>query len=354
MFYNWYDPHDRRRRHGSGRRTAAPVTPFLSSVDNGWLAAALMVVARRRAGAARQGGRILLGRWTSASTTTRPRAAPIGPRRPDPRRLLGRPSRPAARCWTTTATAARTSGTPATTTTSPSPSRASPATSASRSARSRRRTTSHACAPSRTTCDWSLAGDAAGRLRHAPTSACRCSRAPTATAASQFVPSWGGDMFEALMPDLFVPEARWGPRSWGRNHPATVRGADRARPERRQVRLLGLLPRLRPVRRLPASTASTRWAWTPTATRPTWSAPSTTPASATAARPARAADLRRRRGDPARRVPGRCRTPRGAVVDNLAQADARTSTPTARAASTTRSRCAAARSPSGTCPSTRP
>jgi hypothetical protein len=37
-----------------------------------------------------------------------------------------------------------------------------------------------------------------------------------------FVPSWGGDMFEALMPDLFVPEAAWGPDSWGRNHPATV------------------------------------------------------------------------------------------------------------------------------------
>ncbi|WP_232323412.1 glucoamylase family protein [Catenuloplanes japonicus] len=37
-----------------------------------------------------------------------------------------------------------------------------------------------------------------------------------------FVPSWGGDMFEALMPDLFVPEQQWGPDSWGRNHPATV------------------------------------------------------------------------------------------------------------------------------------
>jgi len=37
-----------------------------------------------------------------------------------------------------------------------------------------------------------------------------------------FVPSWGGDMFEALMPDLFVPEARWGPAGWGRNHPASV------------------------------------------------------------------------------------------------------------------------------------
>ncbi|MEV4621627.1 glucoamylase family protein [Asanoa sp. NPDC049573] len=40
----------------------------------------------------------------------------------------------------------------------------------------------------------------------------------------QFVPSWGGDMFEALMPDLFVPEERWAPNSWGRNHRATVAG----------------------------------------------------------------------------------------------------------------------------------
>jgi hypothetical protein len=36
------------------------------------------------------------------------------------------------------------------------------------------------------------------------------------------VPSWGGSMFEALMPDLFVPEERWAPRSWGVNHPLTV------------------------------------------------------------------------------------------------------------------------------------
>jgi Putative glucoamylase/Protein of unknown function (DUF3131) len=37
------------------------------------------------------------------------------------------------------------------------------------------------------------------------------------------VPSWGGDMFEVLMPDLFVPEASWAPRSWGVNHALTVR-----------------------------------------------------------------------------------------------------------------------------------
>ena len=38
----------------------------------------------------------------------------------------------------------------------------------------------------------------------------------------QLVPSWGGSMFEALMPALFVPEEEWAPSSWGVNHPRTV------------------------------------------------------------------------------------------------------------------------------------
>ncbi len=38
----------------------------------------------------------------------------------------------------------------------------------------------------------------------------------------RIVPSWGGSMFEALMVPLFVPEARWAPRSWGVNHPIYV------------------------------------------------------------------------------------------------------------------------------------
>ncbi len=37
------------------------------------------------------------------------------------------------------------------------------------------------------------------------------------------VPGWGGSMFEELMPDVFVPESRWAPRSWGVNHPLHVR-----------------------------------------------------------------------------------------------------------------------------------
>src|SRR3954453_651471 len=39
----------------------------------------------------------------------------------------------------------------------------------------------------------------------------------------RITPGWGGSMFEALMPDLFIPEERWAPNSWGVNHPNTVR-----------------------------------------------------------------------------------------------------------------------------------
>ena len=38
----------------------------------------------------------------------------------------------------------------------------------------------------------------------------------------RIVPGWGGSMFEALMPALFVPEDEVGPKSWAINHPLTV------------------------------------------------------------------------------------------------------------------------------------
>ncbi len=38
----------------------------------------------------------------------------------------------------------------------------------------------------------------------------------------RFVPIWGGSMFEELMPDLFAPERQWAPKSWGANHPIFV------------------------------------------------------------------------------------------------------------------------------------
>jgi hypothetical protein len=42
-------------------------------------------------------------------------------------------------------------------------------------------------------------------------------------AGMRITPSWGGSAFEDLMPALFVPEETWGPRSWGLNHPNTVK-----------------------------------------------------------------------------------------------------------------------------------
>jgi hypothetical protein len=41
-------------------------------------------------------------------------------------------------------------------------------------------------------------------------------------AGMQIVPGWGGSMFEALMPALFVPEDEWGLNSWAINHHLTV------------------------------------------------------------------------------------------------------------------------------------
>lgn len=38
----------------------------------------------------------------------------------------------------------------------------------------------------------------------------------------RLVPTWGGSMFEALMVPLFVPEEKWGTRSWALNHPTYV------------------------------------------------------------------------------------------------------------------------------------
>ena len=41
----------------------------------------------------------------------------------------------------------------------------------------------------------------------------------------RIVPSWDGSMFEAMMVALFVPEAEWGPDSWGVNHKLYVRAS---------------------------------------------------------------------------------------------------------------------------------
>ena len=132
-------------------------------------------------------------------------------------------------------------------------------------------------------------------------------------------PSWGGSMFEALMPSLFVPEERWAPRQLGSEPPADRRRADPPWPAGGRLRLLGLLAgehsggRLRRVRRrrdrqqpgrLPSNEDSTGidhgWPGLPR------------PASRTRRRaPTRTASSRRTRRS------WRCATGRGAAIADL-------------------------------------
>jgi hypothetical protein len=62
----------------------------------------------------------------------------------------------------------------------------------------------------------------------------------------RIVPSWGGSIFEALMVPLFVPEARWAPRSWGVNHPLYVRAQIEHGLDVRRYGLWGFSPASKP------------------------------------------------------------------------------------------------------------
>jgi hypothetical protein len=194
QFYNWYD-------HRSGAKltvwppSGEPLTPILSSVDNAWLAVGLKIVASsvpqlsRRADALYQG--IDFGFYY----------------RPDVNRILFHyvPSDPAASpcCYDTVVSESRIAD---------------------------------------------YIGIAKGELppkeyygrwRSFAPDACFQETRPLGETKTYFgisvfegaypyagmrvTPSWGGSMFEELMPALFVPEEKWAPRSWGVNHPVTVR-----------------------------------------------------------------------------------------------------------------------------------
>ena len=225
MFYNWYDPvnGDKLTTWPENGNT---VYPFLSSVDNGWLATGLLVVARsdttlaERANAIRRqmdfswfydedfgtappdggpvGGQISGGFWVDQPGTTcadltslKPGTEPVyqtchryGAFNTEPRMAsyLGIASGqiPAKHYW----------------------------------------------GPVRTfpdTCDWSW-------IETKPVGGWetydgyQIFEGALPYRDMDVVPTWGGSMFEALMVPLFVPEEAWGPQSWGVNHPLYVRG----------------------------------------------------------------------------------------------------------------------------------
>jgi hypothetical protein len=214
MFYNWYDP-------ATGAKLTTwpvdgnPVYPFLSSVDNGWMAAALLMVANAVPQLGAQARALLdpmdFGYYHDPAADLLRGGFWVDPPAPDTCTIAGnyRGDQPDVLYTCHHYGALNTE-----------PRIASylgiafgqvPAT--------------HYFTMARTfppTCDW-------GWQEQQPAGVTRTYLGVEVFEGHyryrgmRIVPSWGGSMFEALMVPLLVPEARWGPRSWGVNHPLYVR-----------------------------------------------------------------------------------------------------------------------------------
>ncbi len=222
MFYNWYSPADGSKLtvwpEANPDGTFNPVYPFVSSVDNGWMAAALMVTRTAEPRLAKQANALLkpmdFGFYYDETAANSGGAGLIR-----------------GGFWVV----------------------APPGCSAQGNLRGRGPDVFYTChyygnfvsepriasyigialgqipakhyfGPARTfpaTCDWNWqeqkpVGDVKNYLGVDVFEGAYQYR------GLQLVPTWGGDMFEELMPDLFVPEATWGKKSFGRNHPLLV------------------------------------------------------------------------------------------------------------------------------------
>jgi hypothetical protein len=220
MYYNWYDPHD-----GSvvtvWPEDGAPVTPFLSSVDNGWLAAALLVV-RGAVPELRDEAGAILSRMDFGFYYNPDAGTPFGATglirggfwdtAPPGCSVVGNHRGRGPDVWYTCNHYDITVTEPRIATYLGIAFGQIPPEAYFNTMRT---------FPD--TCDWSWAEQQPVGF-HTSHLGVPVFEGAFRYRDIQFVPSWGGDMFEALMPDLFVPEAAWGPRSWGRNHPATVAG----------------------------------------------------------------------------------------------------------------------------------
>ncbi len=217
MYYNWYD-----EKTGdvvttwpdSGDR----VYPFLSSVDNGWLGAALMVVQSSDRGARPLARRLFERmRWDAFVNPAKPPAGLLhggfydAPPPPGADVFVGNHIGEGEDVWLTnhhydtwvsetritSYLAVATGQTPA----------------------------SHLFSAWRTfpaSCDWSWhETQPVGRTR--TYLGVDVFEGAYPYRGMRVVPGWGGSMFEELMPDVFVHEAKWGRRSWGVQHPLHVR-----------------------------------------------------------------------------------------------------------------------------------
>ena len=199
QYYNWYDHRTGAKLTAWPPRPTQPLHPILSSVDNGWLAVGLRIVensvpealAPRRRALRRDGLRLLL------PARGQPGPVPLPARRP----------RGARRAATT-----RSSARAGSSTTSASASGQLPPKAYYGRWRTFPDTCDYACQETQPV------GHDADVLRR------RRLRGRLPVQRHQLVvPSLGRRMFEALMPDLFVPEERGRRAAGAINHPRTVR-----------------------------------------------------------------------------------------------------------------------------------
>ena len=190
QFYNWYDHHTGAKLT-TWPPTGAPLTPILSSVDNGWLAVGLRIVADRVPEVSRRAEKLYdsmdFGFYY----------------RPEVNRILFHyvPDTGAAPCCYDTYVSESRIATYIGISKGEIPAKAVFGTN---------RAFETGCLESQPVGDvHTYFGTRVydGALRYNGT---------------LVTPSWGGSMFEALMPSLFVPEERWAPGSWGANHPLVV------------------------------------------------------------------------------------------------------------------------------------
>lgn len=194
QFYNWYD-------HTTGAKltvwppTGAPLTPILSSVDNGWLATGLKIVRNAVPELSARAGALYDGMDFGFYY------------RPEVNRILFHyaPDTGAAPCCYDTIV---------------SESRIASYIGIAKGELPAR----HYFGAWRSfpdTCDWSWQETRPAGF-HRPYYGVPVFDGAYEYAGTRVTPSWGGSMFEALMPALFVPEEEWAPGSWMTNHPLTV------------------------------------------------------------------------------------------------------------------------------------
>jgi len=194
QYFNWYD-------HRTGAKlehwppTGAPLTPILSSVDNGWLATGLQIVANSVPSLARR-ARALYDSMDFGFYYE-----------PSVNRVLFHYEPSTGRrvcCYDTVVSESRIADYIGTA-----------------KGELPRRTYYGRWRSFPETCDWSWQETRPSGF-HRSYAGVGVYEGGYAYGNTRVTPSWGGSMFEALMPALFVPEERWGAGSWRQNHPLTV------------------------------------------------------------------------------------------------------------------------------------